>query len=57
MLDRIKKETSIKKPKITMISNTEYRVFLGPFKNLSTLKEDFNAISTLQFDNIEIIKK
>ena len=57
MLDRIKKETSIKKPKIAVITNTEYRVFLGPFKNLSTLKEDFNAISTLQFDNIEIIKK
>ncbi len=54
---RIKNETSIKKVSIVKLSSTNFRVFLGPFKNLSSLKNQFNAINTLQFDNIEILKK
>ena len=57
MVLRIKKETIIKKVKINKISSTKFRVFLGPFKNLDSLKNEFNAINTLQFENIEIIKK
>ena len=56
MILRIKNETIIKKVKISKISSTKFRVFLGPFKNLNSLKNEFNAINTLQFENIEIIK-
>ena len=56
MVLRIKKETIIKKVKINKISSTKFRVFLGPFKNLNSLKNEFDAINTLQFENIEIIK-
>ena len=54
--DRIKKETLITNVKIQNLSNTQYRVFLGPFSNLNSLQKDFNGISTLEFENIEIIK-
>ena len=57
MLLRIKKETSIKNVRINKISDTKFRVFLGPFNDLNSLKKHFNAINTLQFENIEIIKK
>jgi len=57
MILRIKKETIIKKVKINKISSTKFRVFLGPFQNLDSLKNEFNAINDLQFENIEIIKK
>ena len=57
MVLRIKKETIIKKVKINKISSTKFRVFLGPFQNLDSLKNEFNAINTLQFENLEIIKK
>ena len=56
MLLRIKNETSIKKVKINKISSTKFRVFLGPFGDLNSLKKQFNAINTLQFENIEIIE-
>ncbi|MBC8296784.1 MAG: hypothetical protein H8E55_13435 [Pelagibacterales bacterium] len=56
MILRIKKETVIKKVKINKISSNKFRVFLGPFKNLNSLKNEFDAINTLQFENIEIIK-
>ena len=57
MVLRIKKETIIKEVKVNKISTTKFRVFLGPFQNLDSLKNEFNAINTLQFENIEIIKK
>ena len=57
MVLRIKKETIIKKVKINKLSSTKFRVFLGPFQNLDSLKNEFNAINSLQFENIEIIKK
>jgi len=56
MSNRIKDESSIKNPKIKKISNTKYRVYLGPFKNIYTLQKSFNDISILKFENIEIIK-
>ena len=53
---RILNETTVKKVHINKLSNTKFRVFLGPFQNLDSLKNEFNAINTLQFENIEIIK-
>ena len=56
MLDRIEKETSVNKIGVQTLSNTQYRVFLGPFYNINSLQKAFNDINVLQFENIEIIK-
>ena len=56
MFDRIKKETSVNKIGVQTLSNTQYRVFLGPFYNINSLQKAFNDINVLQFENIEIIK-
>ena len=57
MKTRILTETSIKKVNINKLSKNKFRVYLGPFNNLNSLKKSFNAINVLQFDTIEIIKK
>jgi len=56
MIERIKSETSIKEIKVKSLSKTNFRVFLGPFNNLNSLKKAFNDISLLNFENIEFIK-
>ena len=56
MIDRIKKETPVDNASIQNLSNTQYRVFLGPFNNINSLQKAFNDISTLEFENFEIIK-
>jgi len=57
MKTRILTETSIKKVNVNKLSKNKFRVYLGPFNNLNSLKKSFNAINVLQFDTIEIIKK
>ena len=56
MIDRIKKETPVNKIGVQNLSDTKYRVFLGPFYNINSLQKAFNDINVLQFENIEIIK-
>jgi len=56
MAQIIKNKTKIKQVKINQLSKTQYRVTIGSFKDLYSLKKAFNDISNLQFDNIEIIK-
>ena len=56
MLDRIINETNIKNPFIRTISNTKYRVLLGPFNDIKKLEDSFNKIKLLNFENIEILK-
>ncbi len=53
---RIKDELNLKNPKISKISNTNFRVYLGPYENLKSLKKAFDGITPLNFENIEIIK-
>jgi hypothetical protein len=55
LVERIKKETTIKKVMVNKLSKSEYRVFLGPFDNINLLQKAFNDIKILQFENIEII--
>ena len=57
LIKRIKNDTSIKIINLERLSDTNYRVFLGPFDNLNSLKSSFNDISMLKFENLEIIKK
>ena len=57
MIERIKKKTKIRNPRITKITDKKYRVYLGPFDNINALQKSFNDIEILKFENIEIIKK
>ena len=56
LIDRITKETKIKDAKIKKIAEKKYRVYVGPFNNISSLQKSYNDISILEFENIEIIK-
>ena len=56
MIDRIKNETSIKSIKLIKLSKTNYRVLLGPFNDINTLKETFEQMDSLYFENLEILK-
>ena len=56
MINRINKETNLKNSIIKKISNTKYRVLLGPFNDIKKLEESFNDIKSLNFENLEILK-
>jgi len=56
MIDRIKTETSVKQYKIIKLSNTNYRVLIGPFNDIDSLKKSFEKMKSLYFENLEIIK-
>ena len=56
MSNRIIDETNIVNPVIKTISNTKYRVLLGPFNDIKKLEDSFNEIKSLKFENIEILK-
>ncbi len=56
MIDRIKSETSIKDIKIIQFSKTNYRVLIGPFSDINSLRESFEKMNSLYFENLEILK-
>ena len=56
MVDRIKSETSLENIKIIQLSKTKYRVLLGPFNDINTLKESFEKMKSLYFENLEILR-
>ena len=56
MIDRIKPEASIKNIKLIELSRTNYRVLLGPFNDINSLKESFEKMNLLSFENLEILK-
>ena len=56
MRDRIIKETSMKSLKIMRLSPTKYRVLIGPFNDIKTLRKSFEKIDLLNFENLEILK-
>ena len=49
-------ESKIDNINIVRLSQTNYRVYLGPYKDLKSLKKAFNDIKVINFENIEIIK-
>lgn len=53
---RLNDEFNIKGVIVNKISNNQYRVLKGPFKNLDTMINEFNDINKLNFENIEFIK-
>ena len=56
MIKRIEDETNIMTSKIKKISNTKYRVLIGPFNDIKNLEKTFNELKPLKFENIEILK-
>ena len=56
MSSRIVNETNVKNPIIKKISNTKYRVLLGPFDDIKKIEDIFNEIKSLNFENLEILK-
>ena len=56
MIDRIKKEASIKNSRIIRLSETKFRVLIGPFNDIKSLKKSFEKMSAFNFENLEILK-
>ena len=56
MIKKIKKEVQITNFKIIKISKTNYRLILGPFNDIKSLKNTFEKINSLYFENLEILK-
>lgn len=54
--DRLIKEFNIKNVSIDKLSANNFRVYIGPFKSLDSIKNGFNGILNLDFENIEILK-
>ena len=56
MQKRIKDKLKLNNSRIIKISNTNFRVYFGPFDNIKSLKNTYDDISPLNFENIEVIK-
>ena len=56
MLERIKKETPIDNIKILKMSETKYRLLIGPFNDIKSLKSTFEKMDLFEFENMEVIK-
>ena len=56
MAERIKNETSINNLKIIKLSETKYRVLIGPFNDIKSLENSFEKMHSLNFENLEILK-
>ena len=56
MIDRIKNEIYINNLSIVRLSQTKYRVLIGPFNDIKSLKDSFERMNSLNFENLEILK-
>ena len=56
MGNKIKSEVKLKNIKIIEITKTNYRLLLGPFNDIQSLKDSFEKMNSLYFENLEIIK-
>ena len=56
MISRIKAESSIENLTINKLSETKYRVLIGPFNDIKSLKDSFEKISSFNFENLEVLK-
>ena len=54
--DMIINETLIKNVNVLKISKNKHRVYLGPYRNINSLQNNFYSINKLGFENIEILK-
>ena len=56
MKDRIKNQTPIKDPKIIKLSKTKFRVLIGPFNDIKSLRTSYEKMNTFNFENLEILR-
>ena len=56
MLKKIKKDSLIKNLKIIELSKTNYRLLIGPFNDIKSLKNTFEKMNLFNFENLEILK-
>ena len=52
MILRIKNETNIKNSKIQQLSKTKFRVLIGPFNDIKSLKESYEKLRPMNFENL-----
>ena len=57
MVSRIENETSIKDTKIKKLSQTKFRVLIGPFNDIKSLKDSFEKLKSLNFEKLRNIQK
>tara|TARA_Y100000591_G_C21811693_1_gene688299 strand:+ start:1032 stop:1781 length:750 start_codon:yes stop_codon:yes gene_type:complete len=55
MMDRIKKETTLQNINIVKLSKTKYRLLIGPFNDIKSLKKSFEKMNFFNFENLEIL--
>ncbi len=55
MKDRINKETYINNVRIIKLSKTKYRLLIGPFNDIKSLKAAFEKMKSFNFENLEIL--
>ena len=56
MINRIKKEATINDINILRLSETKYRVLIGPFNDIKSLRDTFEKMNSFNFENLEILK-
>ena len=55
MIKKINSQISIDSISIVKLSKTKYRVLIGPFNDIKSLKTSFEKMNTLNFENLEIL--
>ena len=55
MISRIKNETNIKNSRIQQLSKTKFRVLIGPFNDIKSLKDNYEKLRPMNFENLEIL--
>ena len=56
MVKKIYNETLLNNISIKKLSQTKYRVLIGPFNDIKSLRRSFEKMNILNFENLEILK-
>jgi cell division protein FtsN len=56
MVKKIYDKTLLNNINIKKLSQTKYRVLIGPFSDIKSLKKSFEKMNILNFENLEILK-
>ena len=55
MVKKIKRESLINNVSIVKLSETKYRVLIGPFNDIKSLRNSFEKMSIFNFENLEVL--
>tara|TARA_B100001057_G_scaffold478673_1_gene549383 strand:- start:4887 stop:5636 length:750 start_codon:yes stop_codon:yes gene_type:complete len=56
MVNRIKNDSSVKNLNIVKLSEIKYRVLIGPFNDIKSLKNSYEKMDFFEFDNLEVLQ-